>query len=56
MLSFAQVTPEGMQVLGVSIGAVYGWSALGILVPGAVGLAAMMISPAITASEYYGLG
>lgn len=49
---FGQMTSPGMQVLGVFIGVIYGWMTIGILLPSAIGIVAMMCSPIITANDF----
>ncbi len=50
---FGEMTVEGMQVLGVFLGAVYGWIAMSeILLPSILGIVALLYSPAITGAEF----
>lgn len=53
---FGLITPEGMQVLGVFVGAIYGWITIGLMLPSLVATVAMTTSPAITATDFLAQG
>lgn len=50
---FAQITPLGMQILGIFVGVLYGWCTVSLLWPGLVGIVAVGITEYCTVTESF---
>ena len=51
--TFSTVTPEGMNILGIFIGIIYGWLTIGMLWPSILAMIALILTNSITLDELY---
>ena len=48
-----EITPGGMQILGVFIGGIYGWITIGLLLPSLLGMLVAGFTDVITTTEFF---
>lgn len=53
---FGQVTPLGMQILGIFVGVLYGWCTVSLIWPSLVGMVAVGATDYCTVVESFGAG